>query len=79
MTIFAVRAATFFMIEAENEEDAYRVGERYAMKAFNDDSYPSIDILREVKRVSELCYGWDDACAPYGNKDCTPLSELLPE
>ena len=76
--IFKVWMATYAVVAAEDEANAYEVASRNARSVFADAGAPHIDVMGEAKTLQDLDYGWDGGCLPYGGDGKTPLSKLLP-
>lgn len=79
MPIFRVTYEVEVVIEAENliaAEDAVIDVWKREVAYFED---PGVTNIEQVKKLSQLPYGWDGKCFPFNGDGSHRLEELLPE
>lgn len=70
---YTVRA----IIMANDESEAHIVADA-KWREIKGEERPSVDVVGELKKVSDLPDGWDLQCIPYGGDGNTRLAELVP-
>lgn len=75
---YEVEITTTAIVQADDEDSARRTAELDQSTVMNDDPYPNVNVVREVRSLKDLPSGWNGDCIPYGGDGNAYLSSLLP-
>lgn len=75
---YEVEITTRAVVQASDEEEARRIATSEQSNILQDDPWPEMNVVREVRTLKDLSNGWDGDCIPYGGDGNAYLSSLLP-